>query len=463
MALIAQPFRHPDSGIYYLRRRVPDDIRPVIGRTEIRRSLNTRNHHEAKAAFALAYAESERFFHQVRNDNSVPVGTPLFNAFSMTNCAHTKPEYETASSTKPNAIRLSETFLRYTESIGLASKPAHVIRRHTVDYKRAVDRFIALVADHNIAEIGPKHIQDFAEKLTKSFVKHSNTPLATSSIRLIIARLSSVFSYAVDTGLMAHNPVSTSRINKRLGSSKPKRMLDDDKGYEWNELIKIFSQPEFKALRHTTGRPGNALFWLPIIAAYTGARREEISQLYVCDLRQDTKGQWFMRIDDDKPDKSVKTEGSRRDIPLHDDLLTLGILELVAGKDRESRLFPQLVKVSDGFAGIVSKAWRPMVIRWGVYRKGRHPLHGFRHTFKTLAREYGIAKELSDWITGHASGHIGDSYGINPLSRMSEEIRKLPSIAKAAGLLPTAEEITSEKGNSDQFRLTKDVPTNHIE
>ncbi|BDB21889.1 hypothetical protein cym2001_52540 [Pseudomonas sp. CYM-20-01] len=240
-------------------------------------------------------------------------------------------------------------------------------------------------------------------------------------------------------------------------------MLDDDKGYEWNELIKIFSQPEFKALRHTTGRPGNALFWLPIIAAYTGARREEISQLYVCDLRQDTKGQWFMRIDDDKPDKSVKTEGSRRDIPLHDDLLTLGILELVAGKDRESRLFPQLVKVSDGFAGIVSKAWRPMVIRWGVYRKGRHPLHGFRHTFKTLAREYGIAKELSDWITGHASGHIGDSYGINPLSRMSEEIRKLPSIAKAAGLLPTAEEITSEKGNSDQFRLTKDVPTNHIE
>lgn len=59
MALIAQPFRHPDSGIYYLRRRVPDDIRQVIGKTEIRRSLNTRNHQQAKAAFAIAYAESE--------------------------------------------------------------------------------------------------------------------------------------------------------------------------------------------------------------------------------------------------------------------------------------------------------------------------------------------------------------------------------------------------------------------
>lgn len=44
-------------------------------------------------------------------------------------------------------------------------------------------------------------------------------------------------------------------------------------------------------------------------------------------------------------------------------------------------------------------------------------------------------KEVSDWIIGHATGHIGDNYGTNPLSRMALEIKKLPSIAKAAGLL----------------------------
>lgn len=63
MALIAQPFRHPDSGIYYLRRRVPDDLRHIIGKTEIRRSLNTQNHQQAKSAFAVAYVESEQLFH----------------------------------------------------------------------------------------------------------------------------------------------------------------------------------------------------------------------------------------------------------------------------------------------------------------------------------------------------------------------------------------------------------------
>lgn len=436
MALIAQPFRHPDSGIYYLRRRVPDDIRPLIGKTEIRRSLNTRNHHQAKAAFAIAYAESERFFQQVRSDNSSLPPTPRSNPFPIASCMHATPTCETTSSTSQSPLTLSETFLRYVESLALGNKPAHVVRRHTVDYKRSVDRFVTLMGDHRIAEIGQKHIQDFAGKLIKSVVKHSNTPLATSSIRLIIARLSSVFSYAVDAGLIDLNPVSASRIHKRLGPSKPKRLLEDDKGYEWTELVTLFSQPEFKALRHSTGRPGNALFWLPLIAAYTGARREEISQLYVCDLRQDATGHWFIRIDDDKPDKSVKTEGSRRDVPLHDDLLELGILELVNGKDQESRLFPQLIKVSDGFAGIVSKAWRPLVIRWDVYRKGRHPLHGFRHTFKTTARQVGIPKEVSDWITGHACTNEGDRYGVNPLPRMAEEIQKLPSIAKAAGLIP---------------------------
>ncbi|WP_430298587.1 DUF6538 domain-containing protein [Pseudomonas putida] len=66
MALTAQPFRHPYSGIYYIHRRVPDNLRQIIGKTEIRRSLNTRHHQQAKAAFALAYAGSESLFNDAR-------------------------------------------------------------------------------------------------------------------------------------------------------------------------------------------------------------------------------------------------------------------------------------------------------------------------------------------------------------------------------------------------------------
>lgn len=427
MALIAQPFRHPDSGIYYLRRRVPDDLRHIIGKTEIRRSLNTRNHQQAKAAFAVAYAESERLFNDARQGLYIEHHKPEVPAKPLP--ASYLPARIEAS------IKLSEALARYVQSISMSDRSEYVSRRHAVDYSRAVNRYIRDMGDKPIASIQPSDIHAFAANLIQP-ADENVKPLATSSTRLLLARLSSVMAFTVDSGLLETNPVRTSRIHKRLGSGKPKRRLDDNRGYSWSELVTLFSHAEFQKLRAAGGRPGNAVFWIPLIAAYTGGRREELAQLYVEDIHQHEGGSWFIRIIDDRPDKSVKTDSSRREIPLHPDLIALGLLTLVQGRASGTRVFPQLLKVSDGFAGIVSKSWRPITQRCGVYQPGRNPLHAFRHSFKTLAREHGIPKEVSDWITGHASGHIGDSYGLNPLSRMALEIRKLPSLAKAAGLLP---------------------------
>lgn len=428
MALIAQPFRHPDSGIYYLRRRVPDDLRHIIGKTEIRRSLNTRNHRQAKAAFAVAYADSERLFNDARQGIYIE---------------HLEPEGVTTTLPAPllpvraePCVLLSAALASYVRTISISGRSEYVSRRHSVDYSRAVHRYITDMGDMPIAAIQPSDIHKFATTLIQPSDPEVK-PLAISSTRLLLARLSSVLTFSVDSGLIETNPVSASRIHKRLGSGKPKRRLDDNRGYSWSELVTLFSHAEFQRLRTAEGRPGNAVFWIPLIAAYTGGRREELAQLYVEDIHQHEGHSWFIRVIDDRPDKSVKTDSSRREIPVHPDLIALGLLTLVKGREPGTRVFPQLVKVSDGFAGIVSKVWRPITQLCGVYLPGRHPLHAFRHSFKTLAREHGIPKEVSDWITGHGSGHIGDSYGINPLSRMALEIQKLPSLAKAAGLLPS--------------------------
>ncbi|WP_445677499.1 DUF6538 domain-containing protein [Pseudomonas putida] len=427
MALIAQPFRHPDSGIYYLRRRVPDDLRQIIGKTEIRRSLHTRHHQQAKAAFALAYAESERLFNDARQ--GLYVEPHKSKTISQRIPTPLQPTLEESS------IRLSEALTRYVQSISMSGRSEYVSRRHAVDYSRAVNRFINDMGDKPIASIQTADIHAFAANLIQP-ADDNVKPLATSSTRLLLARLSSVMAFTVDSGLIETNPVTASRIHKRIGSGKPKRRLDDNRGYTLIELVQLFSHPEFQQLRTAEGRPGNAVFWIPLIAAYTGGRREELAQLYVEDIHQHDGGAWFIRIIDDQPDKSVKTDSSRREIPVHPDLIALGLLTLVQGRKPGTRVFPQLLKVSDGFAGIVSKSWRPITQKCGVYMPGRNPLHAFRHSFKTMASEYGIPKEVSDWITGHASGHIGDGYGINPLSRMASEILKLPSIASAAGLLP---------------------------
>lgn len=52
------PWKHPKTGVYYLRIRVPDDVQPLIGRKEFKVSLKTKDLGEAKVRFAIKYAET---------------------------------------------------------------------------------------------------------------------------------------------------------------------------------------------------------------------------------------------------------------------------------------------------------------------------------------------------------------------------------------------------------------------
>lgn len=60
--LMPQPFKHPQSGVYYLRRKVPIPLREAMGCTEYKVSLNTRDPSEAKRLFAEEFTRSEERF-----------------------------------------------------------------------------------------------------------------------------------------------------------------------------------------------------------------------------------------------------------------------------------------------------------------------------------------------------------------------------------------------------------------
>ncbi|MGO7388739.1 integrase, partial [Rhizobium ruizarguesonis] len=60
---------------------------------------------------------------------------------------------------------------------------------------------------------------------------------------------------------------------------------------------------------------------------YSGARPAEIAQLGVDDVREDW-GHWIMHITTEGDgDKSVKTAGSMRVVPVHPELVKLGFLD----------------------------------------------------------------------------------------------------------------------------------------
>lgn len=68
MGFMAQPWKDPRTGTYYIRRRIPKDIRPLLpdaGET-YKRTLGTKDVREAKTRFAAAWGQSEQFFLNTR-------------------------------------------------------------------------------------------------------------------------------------------------------------------------------------------------------------------------------------------------------------------------------------------------------------------------------------------------------------------------------------------------------------
>ena len=56
---MSRPWKHPSSGVYWLRKGVPEDLRKLVGKREEKRSLQTRDPAEAKRRHAEALAEIE--------------------------------------------------------------------------------------------------------------------------------------------------------------------------------------------------------------------------------------------------------------------------------------------------------------------------------------------------------------------------------------------------------------------
>ena len=110
--------------------------------------------------------------------------------------------------------------------------------------------------------------------------------------------------------------------------------------YSDADLKGIFSHPEF--LSQQTSSP--ARYWLLWILLYTGARRSEVDQLDLTDIRQE-ESVWFFdfRFNEEKGTR-LKNFASVRRTPVHSRLIDLGLLDYVYSlrKAKQTALFPKL-------------------------------------------------------------------------------------------------------------------------
>ncbi len=229
--------------------------------------------------------------------------------------------------------------------------------------------------------------------------------------------------------------ISTIFAHVKLGPKTPKAA--ERKVWEPEALTKLFQTPIWTGCVGPENRyvkrkiAGKYIFrdsywWLPIMALHTGARLEELAQLQNGDLKQDEKGIWYIEISEaekqvfkrgsvesDVDPKSLKTESSNREVPVHQFLIDLGFLDLFNKTDKRmsgKRIFQEL-----SYKGQQSSYSQLYSQHFGEYRKylSEQPkfaglyqrwmdFHSFRTTFITILHHtYDVELIKIARIVGH--------------------------------------------------------------
>lgn len=562
MGIMAQPWQHPDSGIYYYRKAIPADVREAFdGKTVRKVSLRTKDVSEARLRFpreslrceeaiaaaraqlsgtkqlqdADAHRLADRWAYSVATSWKTPsdlgdyaytveeeghtVPTPTYYALDDTDEAHAvivKPlltgylkslgvalpspsdpvsevlmlefckqwrhlcdiackrlngdwrssigvvvDDQPLSIEPPktsNALKLSEVLHQWSQAKKLENRENPKVAKTVGEYSGIITRFIELYGDLPVNLIDRPMVRTFHEALSKlprsgsglrgltapqqiTKADAQNLPrLGDSTIKKNLRALGTILGFAQKRlGVIEVEPVSASGIINDLTKAIRRSDKRETKDYSRVELRRIFTSPIYtEDWQPNRADYGRAFYWLPLLMIYTGARREELCQLWAADVELDTSGIWCIHI---RPGEgqSVKNANSIRQIPIHTDLIALGFLEYAQNLGTGSRLFPKLTPHPvDGWGANFGKRWDNYLKTVVGIQTTASPAHGFRHSFKTLCREVGIPEEVNDWLTGHRRAGVGASYGRSPLCRKAEELKKYPSIAGEAGLLPAS-------------------------
>jgi len=217
------------------------------------------------------------------------------------------------------------------------------------------------------------------------------------------------------------------------------RDSDKQRALSIQELKTLFQGREFFELsRSLADAP---LYWLAIIALFTGARPREICQINPQVDFGRRNNDWYIDIDPATPAgvgvmKTVKTGDARR-IPLHPELVRLGLPKYLERMKRDGadRIFPEICLKSGNPFSVLGEKFTKLLKSVGLYNNVASPgskvlgIYALRKTFITLARNQrvvsmGITGHAQDaWVTEVQAKHYIS--GEEPFELLVQEISKL--------------------------------------
>ena len=417
------------SGVFHFRLRLPAGQRAALGRREVRLSLGTRDRRTAQIA-ALALAQRYALPLSAAQGQDMPtIEEIIAQARAAAAGGRLTEKYKISLpgvEIEANNAREHRQVIDMLQSLPRALAPAAAVPvpvAHTLTLRDALRRWeSALPAERSTKTHGMRRtaVRSMVETLGASRELPSIT---RADVALWLERLGregastptladkqtyakGFFDWAQGAGLYAAggNPAQ-GHIKYGARARRHRRALG------WRAL----TLDEVRALYapdNLARVPRLAVRWGVLLGLYTGARVSEIAQLGVVDfIEQD--GLPCVRITDEGKGQSLKTDASRRVVPLHPDLIALGILARLdalrqaAGPDRVGFLTGEPVRTKarvNGPGDWLSKSFTRWLDKSNCTdgaKKGRVGFHSLRKTVVQTLQAAGVAAEVRAAIVGH--------------------------------------------------------------
>ena len=411
---------------------------------------------DAKAAISSLIAEgvwsAEVFRHQKYGGvfpdelKSIPIAAVLVakNAVDSVRVRlgdHFSPVTSQDTPMATDAITVKHGKKKFSELFDLVSRSRLWKADHRTRMENEAELFQELMDNPTLASIEPSTILTYSERLAqlprdvyqakRKFQIESICQLADlarihqlplkgpQTVKEHISRLGDIFSFGVRNAMLHFNPASDYKRGR--GKTAATRQQDERAMFEPDELNKIFSATWFKTGKGADNNWRPFYYWLPLLGLLTGCRLNEISQIYLDDIKRTQAGTWYLDINLDQPDKSdsagdksLKTANSIRVVPLHKRLIELGLLQYAETLRQrgEERLFPELRHDKAKGYGKAAGAWfneRFLGRRLKLERDGMKTFHSFRHTFITALERLNTHERVLTQLAGHERGRSQSS------------------------------------------------------
>lgn len=215
--------------------------------------------------------------------------------------------------------------------------------------------------------------------------------LAGSSITRIFGTVRAVFNFAVaEEGLQTTSPFANVYYDRSAGVSERLSIPESD----------------IRKVQEQCYNLDDEMRWLVALVADTGMRIGEAAGLLRKDLRRDEEGNWAVDIAP-HPWRNLKTDGSRRTIPLVGSASWAA--ERILAQDSPSAFaFPRYnssTKTNANSASAGANKWLKSHAPAGA------TMHGFRHAMRDHLRAVECPADIVDQIGGWQTDGVGQSYG----------------------------------------------------